>query len=70
MIRDIERRVDGFMPAYKDDKPVARLELNAESLEFIIDNLPQSDEFTRTMRNLRDAAKDYAWDYMRGESLE
>jgi hypothetical protein len=41
--------------------PVAEVELDAAALDFLIDYLPEEDDFTQELVKLRERAKDYLW---------
>lgn len=49
------------LPTLEDDFPVARIDIDAEGLDFLIDHLPASDVFTDKLKALRDEAKEYMW---------
>ena len=44
------------------ERDVARFDMDASTLDFIIDNLPTDDGITKQLVKLRESAKEFLWD--------
>jgi hypothetical protein len=63
VITFLDREFDGdILPSMIDKKPVALIAIDARGLDFLIEELPRTDDFTRELTTLREKARAALWE--------